>query len=166
MWKALLVFLIVPLSGCVSLTGPSSIDTTNQMIVESNKDRLTNYGQAMAACGDNAACQVGVSLAFAGNMGQQSLYRPETALDYVRELRGWIAPLSVFWGGSGDGSRGANVVRGDGNVIMVGNETRAENASSVSQPVTAEYTRHYDQLNRTYTGLQPITDAGLGEVTP
>jgi hypothetical protein len=164
MWKALLVFLIVPLSGCVSLTGPSSIDATNQMIVESNKDRLTNYGQAMASCGSNAACQVGVSMAYASNMGQQPLFKPETPLDWVRELR-WIAPMAMgLWGGSGDGSRGANYVKGDGNVIMVGNETDASGYSLVDMPVSTSYNRNYDQFNRDYTGLQPITDNGLGEV--
>ena len=149
------------LVGC-SFTGPSSIDTTNQMISEVNENRLVNYGEALANCGENAACQVGVSLAFAGNLGQQQFFRPETALDYVREFRGW-APIAIALGlgGSGDGDRGANMIRGDGNVIMVGNKTKAEGYSSTSMPVSSSYTKQYDQFNRTYTGLQPITDEGL-----
>lgn len=159
-----LVIAAVALSGCVSLTGPSSIDTTNQLIVDSNAGRLESFATAMEKCGANAACQVAVSMAYAGNIGQQPLLRPETPLDYLREARNWIAPLAMIYGGSGDGDRGSSVIRGDGNVVMMGNRTKAENASSVSQPIAAEYTRNYDQNNRHFTGLQPIDDSGLGEV--
>ena len=151
------------LTGC-SFTGPSSIDTTNQMIVQMNENRLVNYSDAMANCGDNAACQVGVSMAFAGNLGQQQLFRPETPLDYLRELR-WIAPMAMsLWSGSGDGDRGSNWVKGDGNIIMVGNESKASGYASLSQPIGTSYQRNYDQSNKNFTGVQPISDEGLGDL--
>ena len=162
------LILALLLTGCVSLTGQNSIDRTNDMIIEANRYRLESYGNAMVACGDNAACQVGVSLAFAGNLGQQQLYRHETVLDWMRELRMWIDPIDrivarVDGGGGYSGDRAANVVRGDGNVILVGNRASADNGSTASFSLNPSFVRSWDGYNRDYTGVQPISDAGVGE---
>jgi hypothetical protein len=156
------VVLLSMLSGCLSIAHADSIDDTNRMIDASNKDRLVAFGQAMAACEEKTGCLVAVSMAYAGNMGQQNFLRPETYLDYIREARNWLVPLNLIFGGSGDGDRGVNSIRGDGNVIMVGNKSEANGASSISQPVDTNYSKTYEQLNRNYTGMQPISDNGLG----
>lgn len=164
-----LLFLVVALlfSGCTSIFGPSSIDRTNDMIVDANRYRLESYARAMVACGDNAACQVGASLAFAGNLGQQPLMRPETGLDWLRELRLWIDPIDrivarVDGGGGYSGDRAVNYVRGDGNILLVGNRSSAEQQSSAAFSLDPSYVRSYDGGgNRTFTGLQPINDGGL-----
>ena len=164
---AIIVALVATLSGCITLLGPSSVDRTNEKIIEANRDRLAAYARAMVACGDNAACQVGASLAFAGNLGQQQLMRPETGLDWVRELRLWIDPIDrivarVDGGGGYSGDRAVNYVRGDGNILLVGNRFSADQQSTTTFSLTPAYTRIYDGGgNRTFTGLQPINDGGL-----
>ena len=160
--------LAVMLSGCV-FTGQNSIDKTNEMIVERNEGRLTAFSSALSACDEKPGCLVGVSLAFASNMGQQPLLRPETGLDYVRELRQWIDPVGNIIdrinGSDGvSGDRAGSYVKGDGNTILIGNRSSADNQSSSSFSLNQSYTRTWDGYNRDYTGQQPISDAGLGEV--
>lgn len=163
----LVVGLVAALSGCA---GQNSTDKTNQMISESNDGRLESFARAMAVCGDNAACQVAISLAFAGNMGQQQFLRPESWLDYVREARQWIDPVGNLIdrlnGGTGgiSGDRAASVIKGDNNLVMIGNRARADNQSSMSFSLNPNYTRSWNGYNRDFKGQQPINDDGLGEV--
>ena len=164
---ALVVSLMIPLSGCSAIFGQSSIDKTNEMIVESNQGRLESFATAMAACEEAPGCLVAVSMAFAGNMGQAPLFRPESYLDYIREIRMWIDPVGNLIdrlnGGTGgtSGDRAANVVKGDGNVILVGNRASADNGATAGFSLSNSYTRTWDGYNRHFTGQQPITDEGL-----
>lgn len=167
MKRVLAIALLIPISGC-SFTGPNSIDRTNEMIHESNKGRLESFATAMSACEEKPGCLVAVSMAFAGNMGQQNLLRPESTLDYIREVRMWVDPVGNLIdrlnGGTGgtSGDRAANVVKGDGNVILVGNRASADNGSTAGFSLSNAYTRSWNGYNRDYTGQQPITDEGVG----
>ena len=155
-----LAFLL--LSGCAS-----SIDTTNAQIAATNAAYLKAYADGMAGCRDNAACQVGLTSAFAGGLGRQPLLRPETPLDYIREARGWIDPIGNIidringYGGT-SGDRSSNIIRGDGNTILVGNKVSSAEQSLTSFSLNPSYTRSYDGgQNRTYTGGETITDDGV-----
>lgn len=149
------------------LAACAGVDDANRLIAESNSDRLAVYGDGMAACGDNAACQVGLTAAFAGGLGQQQFFRPDTPVDYLREGRLWLDPVGRIVdrvaGSSGtSGDHAGSYVRGDGNTILIGNRASAENGSTASLSLSPSYTRSYDGgQNRNYTGLQPITDEGL-----
>lgn len=157
-----LVAFVASLSGCAS-----SIDETNKQIAATNAAYLKAYGEGMAGCKDNAACQVGLTAAFAGGIGRQQLLRPETPLDYVREARNWIDPvgniidrINGYGGTSGD--RSSNIIRGDGNTILVGNKVSAADQSSTSFSLNPSYTRNYDGgYNRNYTGGGTVTDEGV-----
>jgi len=133
------------LSGC-SLFGESSVDKTNQMIADSNEGRLEAFATAMAICGNNQSCSTAVAMAFAGNMGQQPLLRPESTLDYIRELRLWVDPvgnlITRLEGNSGtSGDRAANYIKGDGNILVIGNKTSASDKSTASLSFSANPTK-------------------------
>jgi len=148
------------LSGCASLFGESSIDKTNQMIVDSNEGRLESFATAMTTCGDNQGCLVAVSMAFASNMGQQPLLRPESTLDYIRELRLWVDPvgnlITRLEGNSGtSGDRAANYIKGDGNILVIGNKTSASERSTASLSFSATPTKTQSWQDDMYN---PSTD--------
>jgi hypothetical protein len=159
----LLVFCLLSfISGCAS-----SIDITNTQIAAANAAYLKAYADGLAGCRDNSACQVGLTSAFAGGLGRQPLLRPETPLDYIREVRGWIDPIGSIidrmngYGGT-SGDRSSNIIRGDGNTILVGNKVSSAEQSSTSFSLNPSYTRSYDGgQNRTYTGGETITDDGI-----
>lgn len=156
-----LLIAVLLLSGC------AGVDNANKLIAESNADRLSAYGRGMAYCRDNAACQVGLTAAFAGGLGQQQFFRPDTPVDWLREGRLWLDPVGRIVdrvaGSSGtSGDHAGSYVRGDGNTILIGNRSTGDNGSTASLSLNPSYTRSYDGgQNRTYTGLQPITDEGL-----
>ena len=148
--KAILaVFLTVMLSGCISTAQFSPVEKfteENRQISENNTSRLIAYANGMAACGDNAACQVGVSMAFAGNLGQQQLFKPQTWLEYL----GLLLPYGdrmvdrLYSGGSGS-SQGLVINRSE-NVQIIGSANKNEsdggstltNNSTPYMPVTTQ----------------------------
>lgn len=156
-----LLFAVFLLSSC------AGVDQTNQLIADGNAQRLQAYADGMAGCGDNAACQVGLTAAFAGGLGQQQFFKPDTAVDYLRAGLPYMDILYrsyAIWGTSGgtSGDRAVNYIKGDGNTLLIGNRTSGDNGSTASLSLNPAYTRSYDGgQNRTYTGEQPITDAGL-----
>ena len=158
LFALLLVFL---LSAC------AGVDTANQLIADSNSQRLTVYADGMAGCGDNAACQVGLTAAFAGGLGQQQFFRPDTAVDYLRAGLPYaeigLRAYSI-WGAAGgtSGDRAATIVRGDGNTLLVGNRVSAADQSTASIPVDVDYSRLYDGgYNRIFTGGGAVSDDGV-----
>ena len=149
------------------LTACAGVETTNQLIADSNGQRLAAYADGMAGCGDNAACQVGLSMAFAGGLGQQQFFRPDTAVDYLRAGLPY-AELGLraysIWGASGgtSGDRAATIVRGDGNTLLIGNRVSAAEQSTASIPIDLAYSRLYDGgYNRTYSGGGAVSDEGV-----
>jgi len=117
-----LVAAIVLLVGC-------GTKDYNNTVKELNATNRAAYAQGMAACGDNAACQVGLSAAYFGNAGQMPLAKPDTALDYAKVALPF-AQLWVQWDGSGNsaGSGGVtfrNVKFGRDAVISGFNTTKS-----------------------------------------
>lgn len=162
--KRLMLLLMLPsllaLSGC-------DVDEANKLIATTNAERVEAFANGLVACGDNAACQVAVSMAFAGGLGQQQLFRPDTIVDYLRaglpygdlSLR-LVSLLNTSSGVSGD--RATNVIKGDGNTLLIGNRTTATEQSTASLALDASYSRQYDGgQNRNYTGGTTINDEGV-----
>jgi hypothetical protein len=128
MWVGLMLLVVVGVSGCVELFTTNPILETNKQIVQANKDGLKEFGQALASCNGHNGCEVGVGMAYAGGMGKQQLMRPDTVLDWIRALSD---PLDTILdhadkrGGSGGGDTGYLELKGNQNVVNVGNS--AEN---------------------------------------
>lgn len=148
LWGMILLFCLIP-SGC------ADINATNKLIADSNTNRLSQYADGMAACGDNAACQVGLSAAFFSGAGQQIFFRPDTGVDYLRAglpyadlaLRGY----QVFTGSGISGDRASFYVKGDGNSFNLGNELSATDSSSLAVDWSNQSTKKNSLYNRLYT---------------
>lgn len=136
MQKYIILILMVSLviQGC-SLK--SDMTEVNQLISQANTERFKAFAEGMTGCGDNAACQVGLSMAFSANLGQQAFYKPETTSDLLKAALPYtsvVADLVRIWHySSGDGdSNGGFIVTGDNNqFIGVGNKLSADNESSI-----------------------------------
>ena len=133
----------------------------NDAVLKSNVDARSAYAQGMAACKDNAACQVGLSAAYFGNAGQMPLAKPDTALDYAKGLFPF-AQLFVQWDASGSGTgQGVsfkNVKFGRDTVISGFNATKTITTSEANN-------------NRTYTmtptgGTGGASDQGMTFIEP
>lgn len=142
-----------PLSGCAG----NQFLETNQLIADSNATRLAAYGDAMAACGDNAGCLVGVSMAYASKAGDTDFVQPERTAEIIGAwvpiaslgLQAW----SVFYNGgvSGTGSSGF-VVTGDNNTFSgVGNALEASGGSTLEAPFSSTNTFSWSTGNRDYS---------------
>jgi hypothetical protein len=164
-WSLLLLcFALLFLSGCSGLSwSPTEKFTeTNQMIADSNNNRLKYFADGMAACMDNAACQVALSMAFAGNLGQQQFFKPETAKDYLIAAMPYAtlgADIFRFWHGGGGGSQGMVVTGSGNNFIGVGNKTSADNGASLTYDTPAYLSYNTTSQNKT-TGSGPIDNNG------
>jgi hypothetical protein len=147
------LLLIVSLS---LLPGCADINDTNKLIAEANVDRLSKYADGMVACGDNAACQVGVSAAYFSGAGQQNFFRPDTAVDYLRAGLPY-AELGTRWyqlflGSAGtSGDRSSIYVKGDGNSFNLGNDLSAAYGSSLTVDWSNQSVKTNSLYNRSYT---------------
>ena len=134
----LAVLAMVMLSGCASFSPVEKFTEANNLIADANKDRLKEFANGMATCGNNAACQVALSMAFAGGLGQQQFFKPETAKDYLVAAMPYAvlgADLLRLFNGNGGSGQGV-VVNGKGNtVIGVGNQARADRSSTLTANV-------------------------------
>ena len=129
--------------------------TTNQMIIDANANNRRYYADGMAACNGNAACQVGITSAYFSMAGQQQLIKPETLVDVLRAFLPYadlgVGLIRTYRSGTNGDSSGF-LVTGNGNTFMgVGNKTSADNGSSASTSISAEYARAEDHNNRTYS---------------
>lgn len=162
----LLAVLAMSMSGCAN-----DMSSVNALIAQTNVQRQVAYGAAMKACGENAACQVGVSMSFAGNMGQQQFFKPETAKDYLEAGLPYVGIVSQMYmvgkGKSGGSNTGGTTVVGDHNVMMdMNNEKHATDNSQIADSNSGSSERLIDMLNRTYSmgtpaGDTSMTDGGL-----
>lgn len=158
--KRLLLILPMLLTGCAD----QSIRELNTQIMESNSLSRIAYAEGMAGCGDNAACQVGVTASYFSTAGQQQLVKPDTSLDYVKATLPFaqlgLQAFGIYWNGSGSGTSGdraSTYVKGDGNTFVMGNKLTATDYASTSLTFTPSYTRTYDGgYNRSYTNQEPI----------
>lgn len=155
------LFLILPLllSGCAD-----GVRELNTQIMESNSLSRIAYAEGMAGCGDNAACQVGVTASYFSSAGQQQLVKPDTSLDYVKATLQFaqlgLQAFGMYWYGQGNGTSGdrsSMFVKGDGNTFVMGNKLSADNGGSTGLSFSQSYTRSYDGgYNREYTNQEPI----------
>lgn len=154
----LLICIMLATSGCAS----NSIDKTNEMIAEANADRLHALATALSICDEKPGCVGTVAFAFGRGAGQQQFLRPESWLDYIREARMWVDPVGNLIdrinGGTGgtSGDRASNIVRGDGNVILVGNRSSGDNGSTSGFSLNQSYSRTWTGYNRSYNNQEPV----------
>jgi len=129
----LAVLLFLP-SGCSFLT--NEFTETNALIAESNLQIRKAYADALAACGSNAACQVGVTSSYFSNAGQQPLIKPETPVDYLNAgLPYATLGANIYMNGKGSGgtNKGGITLVGDNNVLNdVGSNKTADNGSTIN----------------------------------
>jgi len=132
--KKLIPFILAALmlAGCAD-----GVNTTNQLIADSNANNKKAAADALVACKDDAACKVGVMAIFFSNTGQP-FYKPDTVVDYLRagipyaDLSARI--FNSWWNSGGvSGDRtGGTVVIGDNNQLSgFGNRLTADRNSSV-----------------------------------
>ncbi len=124
-WLIALLILVL-LSAC-------SFKDTNTMIAQSNTDRFIAFTQGMNNAGTEGA-RVAIAMAFAGGMGMQSFYRPETAKDYANAFLPYVSLLTpLLWSLQGDDSRAITAGR---DVYM--NSSRADTRNPY-QSVVQDY---------------------------
>jgi len=150
---AALIVSSLMLSGCANDFG-----ATNAAIAQANADKFAAYGEAMRACGANAACQVGVSMAMATGAGDMKMIQPER----TAEILGAVVPFAslglqafdMFYGGTGlagSGSNGAFVITGDNNSLSgIGNYGEATGGSTINSPYSSSNSFSWDAYNRKY----------------
>lgn len=161
-WPMLCTFLIICIMLATSGCAGNSIDKTNGMIAVANADRLQALAKALSICNEKPGCVGTVAFAFGSGAGQQQFLRPESWLDYIREARMWVDPVGNLIdrinGGTGgtSGDRASNIVRGDGNVILVGNRSSADNSSTSGFSLNQSYSRTWTGYNRSYTNQEPV----------
>jgi hypothetical protein len=134
---AAIAILGLALSGC-------GYKEVNQMIADSNVQRLQAYADGMKACGVNAACQVGLSMAFAGNMGQQDLIRPESAKDYIVTITPLVSILSQWAGGGNGANGGVSISDSDGASVFFLRDTTVAAESQVYSQTTPTISKTYN----------------------
>jgi len=163
------------MSGCAGTSITEDFKETNEMIARSNVDRLIAFKDGMIGCGDNAACQGMLGMAFAANMGQQSYFKPETTSDLLRAFLPYaslgLQAFDMFYSGTnGAGSSGAFLVEGDNNTFMgIGNNTEASGGSTVNIPFSSVNTFSWSADNNqdaSHDNEYVPTDTGVvGETT-
>ena len=147
---------LIALSVLICLCSCADINDTNKLIAAANTGRLTQYAEGMATCGENAACQVGLSAAYFSGSGQQNFFRPDTAVDYLRAGLPY-AELGTRWyqlflGSAGtSGDRSSIYVKGDGNSFNLGNDLSAAYGSSLTVDWSNQSVKTNSLYNRSYT---------------
>jgi len=148
---AAIAILGLALSGC-------GYKEVNQMIADSNVQRLQAYADGMKACGVNAACQVGLSMAFAGNMGQQDLIRPESVKDYVVAITPLVSVLGQwFQTSNSSGEDGIDMSGSIGSTLNVFKGNTMDNSQAYAQ-ITP--TNTYTHEINTQTGTDDSANTG------
>jgi len=149
---------LIILALAISLTGCATNTETNQLIAQVNADRQRAYGDAMVACGSNAACQVGVSMMFASGAGMQQFIREDSPLDYFRAAGPLLAfgvDVARLFVSPGSDTNGF-IVSGDNNQISgFGNRLTADNESSIStsfdSTVSVSRTQSWENMYNPWT---------------
>lgn len=161
-----IAMILLITSGCAN-----DMSSVNALIAQSNAERPKAFASAMAACKGEQGCLVGVSMAYAGNIGQQAYFKPETAKDYLEAGLPYAGILSQMYmigkGRSGGSNTGGITIVGDHNVLMdMNNEKTATDNSSIVDSNTGSSERLIDMMNRKYNlgttdGSGSLTDGGV-----
>jgi len=130
---AILFFVSALLSGC------ADYQSTNEIIAQSNEDRFATYKDGMIGCAGDAACKVGLSMAFAGNIGNQEFFKPESARDYMIAGLPYAQIAAQIYGGAvSTGSGSGIVVKGNNNTFSgVNNKVESSGESTTTFSPTA-----------------------------
>jgi len=165
---------IAVIVSCLALSGcANDFASTNAAIAQSNADKFAAYGAAMQACGANAACQVGVSMALATGAGDTKMIQPERTAEiaaaFVPFASLGLQGLGLFYGGGVNGSGSAGyVVTGDNNTFSGnGNSLESTGGSTLSSPFSSSNAFSWSTNNRDYTlgeDVGTITDLGVVDV--
>jgi len=136
-----MLMLAVLLGGCAMQT------QVNQQIADSNAMRFKAYTEGMIGCKQDESCKLGLSMAFAANMGVQPFFRESDGVDYMKagvpyfNFFAELTRLFVIPGGESQGM----VITGDNNTLVgFGNKLYADNQSAVACPLTATIDNHRD----------------------
>lgn len=159
---------ILLLSGCATQTD------VNKAIAVSNEKRFVAFKDGMVECGEDAACKVGLSMAFAGGLGQQQFYREDSITDYMKALHPYLATgveitkiIKTSGGTSGDAA-GFLVTGNNNQFIGIGNKLSASDRSSVYTDWSSVFTQETNMYNRTnslYNPTEPTTLSDTGVTT-
>lgn len=153
------------LSGCgiggFSLTNDMS--NVNQMIADSNDNRFKAFAEGMSKCNDNAACQVGLSMAFAGGLGKQEFYKPETTADLLRAFVPYASLLTDIYklthmDGGSTGGEASPYIKGDGNTIFLMNKNHLTESTVNSWMYPQSYKNEQFNVEGDNHGTQPAAD--------
>jgi hypothetical protein len=110
----IVVFLcLVFLSGC-------GFKDYNSVVATQNANRFKAFTEGLNASKSEGA-RIAMAMAFASNMGQEQLARPETARDYIRTLAPFVTPLYSMFSSRKQSSSSVNAGR---DVYM--NSTRSD----------------------------------------
>jgi len=144
------------LSGCAGLGLTNDFASTNAAIAQANADKYRAYSDAMIACGGNAACQVGISLALATGAGDQKMIQPERTSEVLASFVPFaslgLQALGIFYGGVGGTGSSGFVVTGDNNSFSgIGNNMEASGGSSVEAPYSMTNSFSWSTNNRDYS---------------
>lgn len=139
---SVLVLGVLIFSGCAMQT------ETNQLIAQSNASRYESFTSGMVACGENAACQVAVSMGFAGNIGQHQFYKEDSVTDYMKAsipLLGLGVDVARLYKTTTSGDAAGFVITGDNNQISgTANKLTADHESSIDASFdSASSIEHY-----------------------
>jgi len=161
------LLLLLGLTGCIELTG--SISETNKQIATSNENNFKAFSAAMAACNGEQGCLVGVAMGFAGGLGRQSFYRPDTVLDWIRALNQPLDTVLRYTAKQGDGSGGAAgslILKGDQNIVNVGNTAEHRGSGSLVQDLSTSAQPYKEHRTWTQDGQSQSNGTSSTEGTP
>lgn len=177
----LLLMLTLVLPGCGGMSLTNDMSAVNTQIADANLKSQIAFGASMAACKDNAACQVAVGMAYASGMGKQAFYKPETVSDLLRAFSPYMAfgvDIARLWndGVSGNGGTGGGfIVTGNNNSFSgINNTLKASGSGSGSGGgITATFSSSTSTSitsgNKNYnlgTDLGTVTDTGVVAAEP
>lgn len=147
----IIIALALTLSGC-------SHQALNQAILDSNAKREVNFAHGMKACGVNAACQVAVAMAYASNMGQQQVIKPETAKDYIVAVTPLVNILGTwFQTSNSSGEDGIDMSGSIGSTLNVFKGNHMESSQAYAQITPSNTYTH--EIN-TQTGTDDSANTG------
>jgi hypothetical protein len=170
--KGLIAIIVssLMLSGCAGMGMTNDFASTNTAIAEANAAKYRAYTEGMRACGNNAACQVGISMALATGAGDQKMIQPERTAEVLAAFVPFaslgLQAFDMIYGGgpNGNGSAGY-VVTGDNNTFSGnGNNLESTGGSTLNSPFSSSNAFSWDQYNRTYsqgTDAGTVSDGGL-----
>lgn len=116
------VLLLMSLMTLLSVTG-CSYKETNEMIATANTEKFIAFSTAMNSATTEGA-RIAISMAYAGQLGDQKLFKPQSALEYMRASVPWARLMIDFWGDYGNEENQGYSNLGAGRDIYIGSGKR------------------------------------------